>query len=70
MRTLGVAILGLFIGLVAGALLTSALGRPMVAGGGDISISAGILLGMVMPVLGVAGAVIAVIIDRKSRDAP
>lgn len=69
MRTLGVAVLGLFIGLIAGALLTSAIGRPLVADGGaeDISIGVGLLLGMLMPVLGIAGAVVAVVIERRSR---
>jgi hypothetical protein len=70
MRTLGVAVLGLFVGLVAGTLLTSAIARPMVGGDGSISAAAGILLGMLMPVMGVVGAVVAVIVDRKSRDAP
>jgi hypothetical protein len=68
MRTLGIAVLGLFIGLVAGALLTSAVARPIVGGGeGQISIGVGILLGAIMPVLGICGAVAAVMIDRKSR---
>lgn len=67
MRTLGVAVLGLFIGLIAGALLTSAIARPIVSGGDEIPIGVGILLGMLMPVLGVVGAVVAVAIDRKSR---
>lgn len=72
MRTLGVAVLGLFIGLIAGALLTSAVARPIVAsqGGGDFPVGVGILLGMLMPVLGIAGAVVAVVIDRKSRRTP
>ncbi|HEX6682151.1 MAG TPA: hypothetical protein VF062_05125 [Candidatus Limnocylindrales bacterium] len=68
MKTLGVAVLGLFLGLIAGALLTSAIARPMVSGdGADIPIAAGIFLGMLMPVLGVVGAVVAVWIERKSR---
>ena len=67
MRTLGIAVLGLFIGLIAGALLTSAVGRPIVEGGDGISVGAGILLGSIMPLLGICGAVIAVLIDRKSR---
>lgn len=67
MRTVGLAALGLLLGLIAGALLTSAVARPMVSGGGQISIAAGILLGAIMPVLGICGAVAAVMIDRKSR---
>ena len=68
MRTLGVAVLGLFLGLIAGTLLTSAVARPFVDGdGADIPVGVALLLGMIMPVLGVAGAVAAVLIDRKSR---
>ncbi|WP_117212921.1 hypothetical protein [Allorhizocola rhizosphaerae] len=67
MRTLGVAILGLFLGLIAGALLTSAVARPIVAGNdGAIPVGVGILLGAIMPVLGVVGAVVAIMIDRRS----
>jgi hypothetical protein len=69
MRTLGVAVLGLFIGLIAGALLTSAVARPIVGGGGGISVGVGILLGAITPVLGICGAVAAVKIDRKSTGA-
>jgi hypothetical protein len=67
MRTLGIAVLGLFIGLIAGALLTSAVARPIVAGNGEISVGVGILLGAIMPVLGIVGAVVAVMIARKSK---
>ncbi|RJL35553.1 hypothetical protein D5H75_01785 [Bailinhaonella thermotolerans] len=62
------AVLGLFLGLIAGALLTSAIARPLVGGGGgEISTGVGVLLGMLMPVLGISGAVIGVIIERRSR---
>ncbi|WP_220447605.1 hypothetical protein [Nonomuraea diastatica] len=67
MRTLGIAILGLFVGLIAGALLTSAVARPLVQSGGEISTGAALLLGAIMPVLGVAGAVAGVVIARKTR---
>jgi hypothetical protein len=67
MRTLGIAVLGLFIGLIAGALLTSAVARPIVDGNGEISVGVGILLGAIMPVLGIVGAVVAVMIARKSK---
>ncbi|MEV4413150.1 hypothetical protein [Catellatospora sp. NPDC049609] len=71
MRTLGVAVLGLFLGLVAGTLLTSAIARPFVDGGeADIPLGIAIALGMLMPVLGIVGAVAAVLIDRKSRKSP
>jgi hypothetical protein len=64
-----VAVLGLFIGLIAGTLLTSAVARPIVASGGaeDIWIGVGILLGSIMPVLGIAGAVLAVVVDQQYR---
>ncbi|TDD24074.1 hypothetical protein E1294_07355 [Nonomuraea diastatica] len=61
------AILGLFVGLIAGALLTSAVARPLVQSGGEISTGAALLLGAIMPVLGVAGAVAGVVIARKTR---
>lgn len=70
MRTFGIAVLGLVIGLVAGALLTSAVARPLVgADGGGVSVGVGLFLGFLMPALGVAGAVAAVLIDRSSRGA-
>lgn len=62
------AVLGLFLGLIAGTLLTSAVARPTVARGGeDIPVGTGLLLGSIMPLLGIAGAVLAVVIDQKSR---
>ena len=33
----------------------------------NISIGIGLLLGMLMPVLGIAGAVVAVVVERRSR---
>jgi hypothetical protein len=64
-----VAVLGLFLGLIAGTLLTSAVARPIVGGGGaeNMSIGLGLLLGSILPVLGIAGAVLAVVIDQRSR---
>lgn len=71
MRTLGVAILGLFIGLIAGALLTSAVARPIVGSyGNDIPIGFGLMLGAIMPLLGVVGAIVGVVIARKPGKRP
>jgi len=71
MRTLGAAVLGLFLGLIAGALLTSAVARPLVDSGaigdGHVSTGTGILLGMIMPVLGICGLVVAILIERHVR---
>ena len=68
MRAVGVSVLGLVLGLIAGALLTSAIARPIVDGSGDdIPIGVAILLGMLMPVMGITGAIVAVVIYRKSR---
>lgn len=62
------AVLGLFLGLIAGTLLTSAVARPIVSSRGeDIPIGPGLFLGSIMPVLGIAGALLAVVIDRRSR---
>jgi hypothetical protein len=70
-RTLGIAVLGLFLGLIAGTLLTSAVARPTVARSGeDIPVGSGLLLGSIMPLLGITGAVLAVVIDQKSRRSP
>ena len=68
-RTLGVAVLGLFLGLIAGTLLTSAVARPIVGrgDGDDISIGVGLLLGSIMPVLGIMGAGLAVVIAQRTR---
>lgn len=69
-RTLGVAVLGLFVGLLAGVLLTEVIARPAVGGSGEVSTGLAGLLGAIMPLMGVAGAVIAVVIDQKSRNKP
>mgnify|MGYP007126153145 CR=1 FL=1 len=60
--------LGLFLGLLGGTVLTSAVARPMVTQGGtDIPVGIGPVFGSIMPVLGVVGAVAAVLIDQKVR---
>lgn len=68
MRTLGFAVLGLFIGLIAGLLLTEAIARPIVGGDGDISTGLAIFLGMLMPAIGAVGAVVGAQIGSKSKD--
>lgn len=70
LRSIGVAALGLFLGLFAGGLLTGALARPFVGADGHISPGVGVALGSITPVLGIVGAVAAVLIDRHSRGRP
>jgi hypothetical protein len=69
MRTLGVAILGLFIGLAVGFLVFSELiGRIAVSrGNGTVEAPWTFVIGFGPQVLAVAGAVLAVVIDSRGR---
>ena len=65
MRTLGVAILGLFVGLAAGFLLFSELVARLVVHDGTVDPPWTFVIGFGPQVLAVAGAVVAVVIDRR-----
>jgi hypothetical protein len=68
MRTLGVAILGLFLGLAAGFLIFSeVVGRLVVASSGAVEAPWTFIIGFGPQVLAVAGAVLAVSIDRRRQ---
>lgn len=69
MRTLGVTILGLFIGLAVGFLVFSELiGRIVVSNGnGTVEAPWTFIIGFGPQVLAIAGAVLAVIIDNRRR---
>jgi hypothetical protein len=65
MRTLGVAILGLFLGLVAGFLIFSELVGRLVASNGVVEAPWTFVIGFGPQILAVAGAVVAVVIDLR-----
>ncbi|MCA2224877.1 DUF5957 family protein [Nonomuraea aurantiaca] len=67
MRTLGVAILGLFAGLAAGFLLFSEVLGRIVAGNGPVGPPWTFVIGFGPQVLAVVGAVVAVVIDNARR---
>jgi hypothetical protein len=69
MRTLGVTILGLFIGLAVGFLIFSELiGRIAVSSGnGTVEAPWTFVIGFGPQVLAIAGAVLAVTIDNRRR---
>ena len=66
MRTIGVAILGVFAGLLAGLLVENLVGQFAVAGG-TISAPVAAVLGLALPVGGIVGAVAAFSIDARLR---
>lgn len=68
MRTLGVAILGVFAGLIVGyGLIDQLLSRLLIAGGADIGVGWGLMIGFGPIVLAVVGAVVAIVIDQRLR---
>lgn len=67
MRTLGVAILGLFLGLVVGFLIFSELVGRLVARNGIVAAPWTFVIGFGPQILAVAGAVVAVAIDFRIR---
>lgn len=69
MRTLGVALVGLVCGLLAGLLVQEAVARLVLSGGGQFpdSTALALFLGFVTPALAVAGAVAAPVIDARTR---
>lgn len=69
MRTLGVAILGVFLGLVAGFLLFSeVIARAVVQGSGEVEAPWTFVIGFGPQVFAVVGAVVAVLVDRRARE--
>ncbi|MCP2166960.1 DUF5957 family protein [Goodfellowiella coeruleoviolacea] len=67
MRTLGVAILGLFAGLAVGFLVFSELVGRLVVGNGTVAAPWAAVIGFGPQVLAVVGAVVAVLVDRGRR---
>lgn len=68
MRTLGVAILGIFLGLVTGFIFfNEILGRLLVRSG-EVGGAATLVIGFGPQLLAVAGGIVAVLIDRRMRE--
>ncbi|MGH7910327.1 MAG: hypothetical protein ACREQM_08195 [Candidatus Dormibacteraceae bacterium] len=66
MRTIGAAILGLFLGLLAGILLTDVAGRMVVAGGS--SIGASLVVGLMTPAASLVGAVAGIVVEQRVQN--
>jgi hypothetical protein len=67
MRTLGVAILGLFAGLAVGFLIFSEVVGRLAVDNGSVAAPWTFVIGFGPQILAVAGAVIAVVIDNRYR---
>ena len=69
MRRLGVAVLGLFSGLLTGFLLIEVIARISLGSSGQVpdSLPLGLLLGYLTPVLATLGVVLALVIDGRMR---
>ncbi|WP_232664911.1 DUF5957 family protein [Pseudonocardia sp. TRM90224] len=69
MRTLGIAVLGLFSGLLLGFVLTDVIAVAAGAASGKLpdSLWLLLLLGWLTPGCAVVGVVVAITIDRKRR---
>ena len=66
MRTLGAAVLGLFSGLLAGVLLGEVVARAALKGGEQVlPLPLALLAGFAPLVLAGAGAVLAVVLERR-----
>lgn len=69
MRTVGIAILGVVIGLAVGlALFHELLSRILVAAGADIGVGLGLVIAFGPIVLAIIGGPVAVNIDRRRRN--
>lgn len=67
MRTLGVAILGLFAGLAVGFLLFSEVVGRLAVDDGQVHAPWTFVIGFGPQVLAVVGAVLAVVVDNRIR---
>ncbi|TDD62163.1 hypothetical protein E1263_04615 [Kribbella antibiotica] len=68
MRTLGVAVLGLFLGLLAGLLIFGELvGRIVVANKGSVEAPWTFVIGFGQQGLAIAGLIAAIVIDHRRR---
>lgn len=75
LRSVGVGALGLIGGFLAAVVLQDIVGVAFLRDGGEITVGLALIIGMLMPVLSIAGAVVAIVIDhaartRQGRDRP
>ena len=68
MRTVGIAVLGLVGGVLLAIIIQDLLARALVGGtGGDAALTLGPIQAALLPALGIAGAGLAVGVDRRQR---
>lgn len=67
MRKLGIGVLGLFCGLLVALVVIEVIARAALADGGTPSGGVAAVLGLTMPVLAVAGVLVALLIDSRIR---
>jgi hypothetical protein len=69
MRTIGVTVLGLVLGILFGFLLTGVVARIAIGSDGpaDLSTPVAMVIGILTPALAVIGAVGAILVDRQVR---
>ena len=67
MRKLGIAVLGLFSGLLVGLLISEVVSRIALSGNADIgdNLPLALFLGLIWPVMGVVGVLVALWIDGR-----
>lgn len=66
-RAIGIGALGMLGGVFAATLIPDALGIAYVLLGGEFPIEVAVVLGSFLPVIAVAGAVVALLVDRRVR---
>lgn len=70
LRRIGVALLGLIGGVLAGILVQDLLARLLITAAGDVTVLGLVVLPLLIPVCGVLGAILAVLLAaRRSRRA-
>lgn len=67
MRRVGLGILGLTGGLLAGIVVQDLIAPLLITGTGEVSIVGMVLLPLLIPVCGAVGAVIAVLLHGRAR---
>ena len=67
MRKLGVAVIGFFCGLLAGFVLTEGIARIAIGLSGHLPGVLALPLGCLMPLLALAGVVVALIVDDREQ---
>lgn len=66
-RRLGLGLLGLLGGLLAGIVIQDLIAPLLITGSGEVSLLGLLVLPLLLPVCGVAGAVVAVLLDLRAR---